>query len=174
MNWQAYFSDVAAFAGVVFAIVLAARQLTEHAQRKETRAQNQARLWDSLSVTYELAAAALFGILYGIRGSGVDIGLATLVVIIGIWLYIRYLASYYKLPATMRRGMTRTAAWMTILPMGALLTAALSYVWWYVPEPVANYMLAASVAWLVFSGTSQTLVWYYNAWGGPTEPSSDD
>lgn len=125
-------------------------------------------------MTYELAAAALLSILHSIRGSVVDTVFASLVVGVGLHLYWRYVTAYRDLPAENREGEARTMAWLTILPVAALLSALLSYAWWWIPEAVANYMLAVGVAWLIFSGTTQALFWYRNAWeGSEDDPSSD-
>lgn len=55
-TWATYLGGLSAFAGVVFAVMLAARAISD-----KTRDHRNYLLWDSLAVTYELAAAALLG-----------------------------------------------------------------------------------------------------------------
>lgn len=50
-GWGSFFAVMSAFAGVVFAVVLAARHMTEREERTETHGQNEVRLWDSAAVT---------------------------------------------------------------------------------------------------------------------------
>lgn len=145
--------------------VLAARQLTSTRETEETAAHKRVRLWDSLSVTYELAAAAVLGAAWHIGGTLVAGTLALLIVGVGVFLYAKYVIAFRDLPKHDRHQWDLPLAWLTVLPVTALIAALAGFAGWgLLPTNWPTVLVAGVVSWLVFSGTAQALYWYYNSW----------
>ena len=68
-DWDAYLGGLAAFAGTLFALVLAARQIRGPLVEKPHPSVSRAYLADSIAVTVELGAAASLAVLYEIEES---------------------------------------------------------------------------------------------------------
>ena len=177
-GWGSFFAVMSAFAGVVFAVVLAARHMTEREERTETHGQNEVRLWDSAAVTYELAAAAAFGAMMFVKG-GLSARFFTPIVCLGgLSLSVRYLSAYFRLPRSDKGRSRKWAAYMTIFATAALLGGAVGHQMDLDADPLAHNLstniVAFSVSWLVFSGCGQALLWYISAWEKPRGDEAPD
>lgn len=173
VDWADYFLGLSAFAGVVFAITLAARHLPSHKLVYESLDRNTLRLWDSISVTYELAAGGLLALLYLVRESWVSGLFGTLVGLVGWRLYLNYIRlfwrQWHRKPGTPKAEQLSTVEALffliSIIPLTAL-TAAPVMLWMQVPDNLVDWFAAAST-WLVFSGTTQAVWWYVTSWETP-------
>lgn len=168
---DSYFLALSTFAGVLFAITLVARQISLGDEKDESRGHNEYRRWDSLSVTYELGAAALFGMLYfarkvslhGVSMAGV---FSVLFSLMGLGLYCAY---FYHLIAL--RGAIglkwheKILVPLALVPMAVFVAVPMSFFSSF--SCIGVNWFAASLAWLVLSGTSQSLIWYATSWERP-------
>lgn len=171
VDWTAFFTALSAFAGVVFAITLAARQLSSGDQEKESDARNEYRRWESLSVTFELAAAGVFSTLYLVQGSWVAGTFSTLLSVIAWALYIVYFVQFGKLAAAKEANwLDWLLAPITFIPMTAFVLVPAAF--WNASSWIWTDWFAAAVTWLVFSGTGQSLIWYINSWERPKRSST--
>lgn len=185
MHWGDYYAGLSAFAGVVFAITLAARHLPNHQLVSETQDRNRVRLWDSISVTYELAAGGLLALFYIVRESWVAGLFGTLVGLVGWVLYGYYIRYFYEVHLRVKRKIrradgsyvvvriepTKLSTWeivfffASVFPL-ASLAAAPVLLWMQVPARLEDWF-AAACTWLVFSGTTQAVIWYIKSWEQP-------
>ena len=99
-DWASYYGGVAAFSGTVFALTLAARTIRQSEEANESHEANRLRLWDSISVTFELAAAALFAVLVTIRGTLPATVLTILILAEGYFAYARYFIAFGRALST--------------------------------------------------------------------------
>ena len=176
MNWEPYFLGLAAFAGTVFAVTLAARQIVPHAFMPTTQSDalhSDATLvakWDSVAVTYELAASAMFAIAVIIRGSFTASGLVVLAAALGGCLIYRHGRAYLKLRRSGTENLTwKDDAWASanVLPLSAYVLTASLFVWGDFFGHASAELLAAAITWLTLSGTYQAVAWYERSWAKP-------
>jgi hypothetical protein len=165
--WDSFFTGLAGFGGVVFAITLAARQLSGRDLAQEKLSESRTRLWDSMAVTFELAAAAFFAILFSVRAAPIFVGVVgTAVAVVGLILNAIYLSRFVRLHRLRRQSRGEIAfAWMSVLPVAAYVTAAITL--WFGAEPIL--LFTAAVTWLVLSGTLQAMLWYLRSWDLPDD-----
>lgn len=185
-SMRAFFTNITTFAGVVFAVVLAARQVTPHVRRSYWWRESRYRLWDSMAVTSELAAAALFATLWMLPASGIRSVGAVVVGLAALFLYTGYFVAYGmwlanpEPPSVRRPQPTKPSSqWLmvlaTVLPCAAIAAAV-----WVLTSPTSPFgwprddVMAAAVGWLTMSGSIQSVIWYYTAWGGPTKPAGSE
>ena len=171
MQWDQFFISIAQFSGVVFAVVLATKQLAGKAERHETKEERHTRWRDSVATTYELAAVSLLSILYFLHGSWLAFVAASVIVGIGLYDYGRFLAAYRTqartTPAatTSRASRDPVSARLVVVPALAMVAAAVSFTPGALAGDTARTMLASAVLWLVLSGMVQALLWYRDSWG---------
>ncbi len=178
VDWDSYFMALSAFAGVVFAITLAARQIRSGDEAGETKERNSYRLWDSVAVTYELAAAGFFGMLYFARSASWEDrepwlvgGFSTVLAIIGWALYVAYFVHLCRLIGREKVGVLDwLMAPVTVVPMTAFVVVPIAF--WDPSSVLWTDWFAAALTWLVFSGTTQALIWYITAWERKPDPES--
>lgn len=176
-DWQSFFAGLSAFSGVVFALTLAARQITVAKAVEESLARNRTRLYDSLSTTYELAAAALLAVLWIARHTVVGAGAAAVFAALGIASYGVYIR---KFVAMSRREYVGKLGWLflviTVIPLAALTWSAV-YMWLtFAGVTIPTDWFAVALLWLIFSGTAQAVLWYRSSWEheGVTRGSDGD
>jgi hypothetical protein len=157
---------LAGYAGTVFAITLAARTISPHREAKESPLHNRTRLWDSVSVTFELAAAALIALLFLVARSWLAEFYVSLVLLTGLALYGLFAVSFWKLWRSGEKvpKSEHVWAWTSILPSVAYVLIALGL---WVPG-FDTQLTTAAITWLAFSGTIQALFWYVSSWEHPS------
>ena len=179
MDWGPYFIALSTFAGVVFSLTLVARHLPDHRLATESARENLARKWDSSSVTFELAGGGLFSVFYLARQSVVSPVFATLVGVFGLLLYFVFILSFVRLFNHERArvsGFDLFFAGLSVVPMAAFASAPFwLWQWWLSQSPQAPAdWFAAACTWLVFSGTTQAILWYLLAWADRGHPDAED
>lgn len=60
-------------------------------------------------------------------------------------------------------------AWLTLIPVTALVAGSV-FLWMRVPCYLVEWF-ALAATWLVFSGTTQALIWYVRSWERATSSS---
>jgi hypothetical protein len=179
-DWSAYLSGVAAFAGTLFALVLAARQIRGRLLEDPHPSALRAKFVDSIAVTVELGAAAALALLYEIRLSVLFSFAVAIVAIFGLSLSAASATAYAE--AIHRgaytdspKGDRRNAglqALGNLLP-AACYVVALLYAFRIVQfGEDRDWGFAAAVSWLTFSGIVQSILWYTRIWDREKRPTS--
>lgn len=178
--WTAFYTGLAGFSGTVFAITLAARTIHPTDEVSEKKLANRTRLWDAISVTFELAAASLLSILVPIRGTVPATLLATGIIFLGCGVYIVYLVVFLHQHGSGERHhwWGWVAFWWTVLPLAAYAVSFLFF--WHLPLcvlpaclPVDEVLFPLSVGYLVISGIGQAFLWFWRSWDKPSDPPQD-
>ena len=83
---------------------------------------------------------------------------------VGIVLNVRSLQVYLRMPKSHRSKVSDFLACLTLVPLVAFVASLASFSIWTTSDLIAVNLLAFGVGWLVFSGTTQTLYWYWRSW----------
>lgn len=165
-DWEAYFGGVAAFAGTLFALVLAARQIRRPLVEDPHKDVSQAYLLDSIAVTVELGAAAAFAVLFAIREEVFFSYAAAVVAVCGIAASGAAPLWFFRVRSHLNDSAKSYARlqWLSVVPI-----ACYAFVLLYaLRSPQAansgESWYAAAVSWLCFSGTVQAIWWYARMW----------
>jgi hypothetical protein len=168
-DWAGYFGGLSAFAGTLFALVLAARQIRRPVDQDPHPGVSRAYLIDSIAVTVELGAAASLALLYEIEKSALFAWAAGLVALCGIALSLGSAAGYVNAGRQgLFQGKERYGAAFqgvgNLFPLTCYVVALLYAlrVFSFDGGGAAGY--AAAVSWLVFSGVIQSIWWYARIW----------
>ncbi|MBF4622253.1 hypothetical protein [Clavibacter sp. VKM Ac-2542] len=174
--WTAFYSAMAGFAGTLFAITVAARTIGSHRENEETRRQNWTRFFESLAVIYELAAATVFAISAGVRGTIPATVTGVFVAGVGILLYVAYCIAFLR-----RRGIAdrhSNLEWLFLAIAAFPMLAYLFVIIYFLDMPLSiclgqvcvspadltDIWFPLSIIYLVASGVVQTLVFYVRNW----------
>lgn len=172
LDWGTYFTAQSAFAGAVFALVLAARQIRGASGKIHDPSVRSYRLADSIAVTTELAASATLSYLVIISGSTVFQLLASATALTGLILSSR--AGFLFLRARPRlsaRTWRQDAEGIGNLIPIASYAIMLLYGFGVFPLTGAWLQFYALVtAWLLFSGCFQAIFWYARVWKHDATP----
>lgn len=167
-DWDAYFGGLAAFAGTLFALVLAARQIRGPLVEKPHPSVSRAYLADSIAVTVELGAAASLAVLYEIERSLLFSLAVGVVAVCGMALSLTTAVAY---AAAGRQGQFSGREKFAALLQGAgnvlpliCYVAALLYALRILQFGRGTWVYAAAVSWLTFSGIIQSIWWYARIW----------
>lgn len=138
---------------------------------------NKVRLWDSLSVTFELGAAALFSVLFFAPSPSIAGFFAALISGTGLVIYVIYGTQFASLWRSDEKAQLweHILAWASVVPATAYLIAA-TLLWTPLEQvdllpwlPFTSLELfALAVTWLALSGTLQALLWYLTSWESPS------
>lgn len=139
-----------------------------------------------MAVTSELAAGALFATLWMLPASGTRSVGAFAVGLAALLLYASYLVAYLKWlrnpesPSANRPKPTKPSSQWGMVLATALPCVAIGAAVWVLTTPSSplgwprDDVMAAAVGWLTMSGTVQSVIWYYTAWGGPKAPAPSE
>jgi hypothetical protein len=174
ISWDEFYVGVTGFAGTLFAITLVARTIRQRDEGNESLFRNQTRMWESIGVTFELAAAALLALLVTIRGTVPASILASTIVCVGVLSYALYIRAYRRQQEAGEdhSRLDRWLFWVTALPLSAYILSAF-YFWnvEFCTGPsclrVDEVLFPLSVGYLVFSGLGQAFLWYIRSWEIP-------
>ena len=162
---------MAGFAGTLFALVLAARQVRGRLDEDPAPAVSRALLFDSIGVTVELGAAACLGLLYGIRGSHLFCFAVVAVALAGVALsclsatfyLVAFRSGHFGNTWKARLGPYAQAAG-NILPLACYVVVSLYGFRIIRFDDHSEWGYAAAVSWLVVSGVFQAIYWYARIW----------
>lgn len=166
-DWGSYLDGVATFAGTVFALVLAARQIRGPLGENPEPKVSWARLVDSVAVTAELAAAASLALLYEIRESALFMAAGTVIALAGLCLSVASLVLYLESGLAFKPGEwfnDITQGFGNLLPFLCYVVALL-----YALRVIGfgagdTWGYVSAVSWLTFSGVVQSILWYSSMW----------
>lgn len=170
-DWTAFLSGLSAFAGTLFALVLAARQIRGPAGETAPRRTARAYYIDSIAVTTELGAAASLALLVTIEATILFSVFVALIALVGITL-----ATATAVAWSQAAGDFWPDRWATIRVAALIVGNGLPITCYVVVSLYATRALsidsamwgyAAAVAWLTFSGTFQAVLWYARIWERP-------
>jgi hypothetical protein len=170
-DWGAYLSGTAAFAGTLFALVLAARQIRGPQVENQHRSESWAYLVDSIGVTVELGAAAALALLFEIEESTLFSVAVVLVALCGATLSFASASCLFKAVGdgafnpdrTLDKWIALAQAVLNVLPL-TCYTVAILYALRILHFGSGTWGYAAVVSWLTFSGVVQSIVWYARIW----------
>lgn len=183
-DWGAYLGGVAAFAGTLFALVLAARQIRGPLVENPRPRVSRAYLTDSIAVTVELGAAASFALLYAIEASTLFSVAAAVVAVCGIALSVASAITYYVARGDYRGNEKRGALLQgvgNVLPLSCYVVILLYAlrIFQFDDQVTSGFDegtwgYAAAVSWLCFSGIIQSIWWYARIWerARPSTPAA--
>lgn len=171
LDWSSYFTAQSAFAGVVFALVLAARQIRGAGGHINEPSERDYRLADSIAVTAELAVSAALGFLALAANTPVSWVFTSIVAVVGFVLSALALRLFFPARPHLEPGWQDAAQGLgNVLPMACYATALL-YGLGVLPlagEFIYGYAIAAT--WLAFSGCFQAIFWYSRIWKQEATP----
>lgn len=179
-DWASYLDGVAVFAGTLFALVLAARQLRRPLLHSRHPTVSRAYLFDSISVTVELGAAAALALLYDVHSSQFFTWAVCVLALGGFCLSLISLMLYVvaitgkHIAAGWERAGAIAQAITNVFPMACYFFAALYAlrVFHFTVDQTWGYV--ALVSWLCFSGIIQSIVWYSRIWNDALESARRD
>ena len=176
--WHSYLTGIASFAGTLFALVLAARQLRSPIPvGGSSPAVGRAHLVDSIAVTVELGAAAALSLLYTLEQTPLFSWAAGLVAACGIGLCLSSgLAYAVALKRGAFSGRARVEAVVqcigNLLPLTCYVVAMLYALGLLTFGGPRTWAYATAVSWLTFSGIVQAIWWYARMWERSTSTST--
>ncbi len=171
LNWDAYLGGIAAFAGTLFALVLAARQIRGPVDEEVAPEVIRAYFLDSIAVTVELGMAALLAVLVTIEKSLLFSIATCALAVVGAALSLTSAVGWWLALGELKDGWRKAAAWGqglgNILPL-ACYGVAVFYALSVFRFDEAAWGYAAVVSWLTFSGAVQSVLWYARIWAKPS------
>jgi len=180
-DWGSFYGALSAFAGTAFAVTLAARTISQRAVKNEPIPKNRTRKWESVGVTFELAAAAFLALLVPLRGTVPASVLSSLVILLGVLAYIFYCRSFVQ---QHRAGVRHSwTDWLLLLwvlvPFTAYVVAALYFLGFsleagFARELLDHVLFPLSIGYLVLSGVGQAFLWYLRVWERPPSAGPSD
>jgi archaellum biogenesis protein FlaJ (TadC family) len=166
-DWGAYLGGLAAFAGTLFALVLAARQIRKPLVENPHPKVSRAYLVDSIAVTVELGAAASLAVLYEIKESLLFSIAVVVVALSGVGLSLASAVTYAKARDHFRDdekfGIVLQGVG-NVLPLACYVVSALYAVRVFDMDSGETWGYAAAVSWLTLSGVVQSIWWYSRIW----------
>jgi len=178
-DWDAYLSGLAAFAGTLFALVLAARQIRGPLAENPHPSVSRAYLVDSIGVTVELGAAASLAVLYEIEQSLLFSWAVGVVAVCGMALSLTTAVAYAAAGGLGQfSGREKFGALLqglgNVLPLTCYVVALLYALGILHFDDGGTWGYAAAVSWLTFSGIIQSIWWYARIWERERPSSSAD
>lgn len=184
-DWQGYLANLAQIAGTMFALVVAARGLVIGIGRSPNKTvgarERSYVLLDSVSSTYELAAAALLALLAGMPKAHLFLAvLPMLVAALGIGLVVVMWSAVWIAHKEIKanKKVWREAwiqALLSLLPFacyGVCFVVWLSEAFgiWKWSTGWGEDLMALAITWLTISGILQAIWWYMKTWVDKLSP----